>query len=354
MTDKAFTFFVSPAGSDRWSGTCPDPGADGAGPFETLQRAQREARKTRVADRHARVNIQVRGGRYFLDETVVFTPEDSGAPRAPVVYSAYPGEAPVFSGGRRVTGWETSTANGRPCWVADLRKSGAVRLRFTQLFVNGGRRWRPRLSKTGFFHFAGLPEDADAPGGFYKGSDRACYRPGDIREWKNLDDVELVVLQLWFDTHHRIREIDAAKNEVRFAGPSIGSLHDEKGDMARYFVENVFEALEEPGQWYHDRAADRLYYMPRPHEDPATAEVIVPVLDTLIHFKGSRERPVSHIRLENLAFRHAEWQPPPDYFGSVQAAYDVPGAVLLDRAADCVLYGCEISQVSGAIPGNCG
>jgi len=346
ITEQIFTFFVSPAGSDQWSGTCPDPAEHGAGPFATIARAQLEARKTLSGNRYAAVSVLIRRGRYFLDQPIVFTSEDSGTARSPVVYGAYPGEASAFSGGRRIANWAEGTVNGRKCWVADLKLAGLADLNFTQLFVNGKRRQRPRLPKKGFFHFAGIPEEASSFQGFCKGPDRALYSDDNIKRWKNLTDIGVVVLQLWFDTHYKISEIDTEKKEVRFSGPSIGSLKDEKGEMARYCLENVFEALDAPGEWYLDKPKARLYYIPFPDENMEGADVIVPVLDTLVRFQGSKEHPVSHIRLENISFRHAEWRPPANFVGAVQAAYDVPGALVLEYAAHCVLYACEISQIS--------
>ncbi len=37
---------------------------------------------------------------------MVFTPADSGTAAAPITYAAYPGEQPVLSGGRAITGWQ--------------------------------------------------------------------------------------------------------------------------------------------------------------------------------------------------------------------------------------------------------
>lgn len=346
MADQQFTYFIAPSGSDQWSGTCPEATEPGMGPFATLERAQAEVRKARAAHPNVPVTVHVRGGSYRLERPVVFTAEDSGTAACPVVYKAYAGEAPRFSGGRRITHWQSGVANGRACWTADVGQSGAGGVSFTQFFVNGIRRPRTRLPKQGYFHFTGLPAEAGDFQGFGKGPDRALYADDQIQPWTNLTDVSVVVLQLWFDTHYRISAIDPAKKEVRFSGPSIGSLRDEKGEMARYYLENIREALDQPGEWYFDKTEGRLYYVPCADETPETVEAIVPVLDTLVHFKGCKDRPVSHIRLENLAFSHAEWRPPADYVGAVQAAFDVPGAVILEHAADCVLYGCEVSQVS--------
>ena len=48
----------------------------------------------------------MRGGKYFLNETLVFTSADSGTQESPIVYAAYPGEKPILSGGRKISGWQ--------------------------------------------------------------------------------------------------------------------------------------------------------------------------------------------------------------------------------------------------------
>jgi hypothetical protein len=340
MTDR-IAFYVSTCGNDDWSGRLPEPAAGGGdGPFATPGRALAAARESAA---QGPASVQLRGGCYELAETLVFTPADDGQ-----VWSAFPGERAVLSGGRTLTGWQVGSHAGRPCWTLDLPEVAAGHWAFTQLWVNGRRRLRPRLPKTGFYRFSGLVEgDAGKFGGWGKGPARVCYRDGEIRRFHNLDDVELVAYQQWFDTHHRIKALDEERRVVEFHAPSIGSLVDETGDFARYVLVNVFEALTEPGEWYLDRTAGRLYYLPLPGETPDTVSVVAPRLAEIVRFEGTADRPVSGVRLEHLALCHNQWSRARNHPGVVQAAYDVPGAVVFDRAEGCVLYGCEIAHCAG-------
>ena len=347
--------FVSPEGNDAWSGKLPWPNVDETdGPFATVQRAQKAARACKVKGRQPRpVDIWLRGGTYFLSETWRFTPEDSGTAECPVTYRAFPGERPVLSGGQRISGWREGSVNGQACWIAEIPEVRQGKWYFTQLFVNGQRRRRARLPHEGYYRFAGLVAgDKDTGFNWLQGPQRAHYAGDDIRPFKNLDDVKIIVYQLWFDTHHRIRELDTAQRIVHFRQPSLGSLIDEKGESARYFVENILEGLGQPGDWYLDRADGLLYYIPmreegrRPRVERMEAvEVIAPRLQTLVHFQGNERQRVAHIRLENISFQHADWDFPPDCPGYIQAASGVPGAIILERAEACVLYGCEVAHV---------
>ncbi|MBN1554973.1 MAG: right-handed parallel beta-helix repeat-containing protein [Phycisphaerae bacterium] len=338
---RTVDFYVSPAGNDRWSGRHPDPADDGKdGPLATLAGAQAAVRRWKKQGRAAAINVWIRAGTYDLSQPVVFTPADSGTVKHPVVYAAYPGESAVFRGGKKLIGWSVGRHKKRTCWTLQLPDVKSGRWNFTQLFVNGERRSRPRFPNEGFFRFAEFVEGHGTFDAWCEGPDRMRYARGNLRNWKNLPDVELVTPQLWFETRHRIRTLDENNRTVYFKRPSIGSLMDEKGLHARYYVENVFESFGEPGQWYLDRPSGRLRYLPLPGEKSDTTEVIAPVLEALVVLRG-----VSNLRLENLVFRHAEWTRSKDYVGDVQAAYSVPGAVIFDRAEDCVLYGCEISRV---------
>jgi hypothetical protein len=349
---KTVTVFVSPCGNDHWSGLRPEPVADGSdGPLATPAAALAALRQLRQTGTAAGAGaVQLRAGTYYLSESLTLTPEDSGTAEAPVVISAFAGERVVLSGGRRITGWQAGEVHGRPCWTADLPEVRAGSWNFIQLFVNGERRWRPRLPKTGTYRFTGIPAEtggaADATD-WDRGPTAALYREGDIQaSWKNLDDVKLVVLRLWFEMHHRVRALDPATHTVQFRAKCFGPLRDEKDEFSRYFADNVFEALTEPGEWYLDRPAGRLYYLPRPGETLAETEVIAPRLAAVVRFAGSEATPVRHITLENLVFQHAEWDYPADDVGSIQAAYKVPGAIQFDHAETCALYGCEVAHVA--------
>ncbi len=88
---QASMFYVDPSGA----GADTNPGSS-VKPFATLARAQMAARTCRGREP---VTVLLRGGTYFLSETLVFTSADSGTKSAPVIYQAAPGEQPVVSGG---------------------------------------------------------------------------------------------------------------------------------------------------------------------------------------------------------------------------------------------------------------
>ncbi|MCS7048458.1 MAG: right-handed parallel beta-helix repeat-containing protein [Verrucomicrobiae bacterium] len=271
--------------------------------------------------------LVLRGGTYFLPRVLRLTDRHSG-----ITFAAAPGERVILSGGRRVTGWTV----GSRCWTAQVPGS------FKQLFVNGQRRPRTRWPATGFFYWADPTSRAPSAGWFK--SVREAYVPEGALDagWRNLSDVDIVSPNGFWDDHLRIKSFDPVTRRVEFTSYAVNVLTGEHGKMARFYVENVFEKLDSPGQWYHDRPTGTLYYRPMPGEEPDETEVIAGRLDAIVRLAGCRE-----VTFENIAFHHAENFLPPDYPGDPQAAYTVPGAIQLDRAENCRLIGCEIAHVAG-------
>ena len=328
-------FFVSPKGNDHWSGRLAEPNKDD-GPFATVARAQQAVRALLPTLNPRRtVRVVLRGGTYYLNETLMFGPEDSGTPDAPVVYMAKTGEAVVLSGGRRITGGRWGEANGHKTWIVDIPEVKEGKWNFRQLFVNGVRRPRTRLPKQGEYRIESLP---GYTGDFLRSPTKQfVYTPDNIvPTWRNLHDVEVVGITRWLDNRLPIESVDASTNTVTFDRPSLFALLS--GDKpGPYWVENVFEALDTPGQWYLDRPQGRLYYLPFPGEDAPSAEIVAPRLTQVVRVVGRPDAVAHDLRFEGLTFSHTEWQPPADYASSLQAGIEVPGALLFDYAERCAV-----------------
>ncbi|MBN1444093.1 MAG: right-handed parallel beta-helix repeat-containing protein [Planctomycetes bacterium] len=335
---EALELYVATGGDDAWSGRLAEPSAARTdGPFATVARARDEAR--RLKEKGA-VTILVRGGTYFLEQPLVFEPQDSG-----IVCAAYPGERPVLSGGRRVTGWRKGPGD---LWQADLPEVRAGRWYFRQLFVGGERRQRARSPNTGYHRIAKLVPGPPIPNAKPVARDRFVFAPGDIRPWPRLSDVNVILMHSWETSIHPLKSVDTESSTVVFAAPmrewwSIGYWEEAQ----RYSIENAFELLDRPGEWYLDRDAGLLSYLPLPGERMDSVEVIAPVLPELVRLEGDADagRFVDRVVLRGLAFRHADWVLAPEGNSSTQAAVEVPATVMADGARDCAIEGCEVAHV---------
>jgi hypothetical protein len=339
----AADFFVSSRGNDLWSGKMADPG-ENDGPFASVERAREAVRQLRKSQNELRpVRVVLREGTYYLDAPLEFGPDDSGTEKAPVVYAAAAGETVVLSGGRRLEGAHRGGVGGRQAWMVDLPEVKQNSWRFRQLFVNGIRCPRTKLPKQGEYRIESLP---GYTGDFLRSPTKQfVYAPGNVvPTWRNLHDVEIVGITKWLDNRLPIESVDEQTRTVTFDRPSLFALL--AGDKPGfYWVENAFEALDTPGQWYLDRPGGVLYYLPRPGEDAASAGIIAPRLTRVLRVAGQANAPVHDLHFEGLTFAHTEWQPPADYASSLQAGVEVPGALLFDYAERCAVTGCRIEHV---------
>jgi hypothetical protein len=280
--------YVSPTGNDAWSGKLPDPkGNDG--PFATLARARDAVRALKAAGPLTQpVKIVLRGGRYLLPETFILDAQDSGTTDCPITYIAFKGEKPLLAGCRAVTGFQPW--KGR-IMVADLKGTPLEQVRFRQLFCNGERQvlarhpnLDPRDPHGGeWAHVASVDGEAV--------KDRFHYTDEVEKNWTHVERAE-VGIHPYFDWAWNVvgvKSVDRADKQIFLRGNVSYDLH--VGD--RYFIQNLLEELDAPGEWYLDPDAARLYFWPP--TDIARAEVLAPVVGDLLKLTGA-----SHVTLRGL------------------------------------------------------
>lgn len=357
--DRVMEFYISPAGKDRWSGRLPEPNEDDTdGPFASIKGAQTHLRylKTRprqlatphtVAGIAGPVVVWLRDGRYPVTGPILFDPEDS----IPVTYAAFPGETPVIDGGVHITDWEVTEMNGRTAWVADLPDVAAGKWEFRQLFVNGERRLRPRFPRDGLFRMKdvpGMPLPAGWGGGGYT---RFVCNDGDVKTFRNLNDIEVVYVHFWIEERSPIASFDPETNMVTMVRESRTNLVGSFGpQFADYYLDNVFEAMTEPGDWYLDRATGRLYYLPMPGETPEATDVVAPRALQLLRVIGRPEEGkfVEHVRFRGLTFQHTDWRHPGESAAASVDAFVLPSGLRLSRG-NCAAAGQAASDVPGVV-----
>ena len=327
-------FYVSTQGNDAWSGTLASPNEMHTdGPFASIHRAQEAVRESKRPNRP--LTVFIRGGTYRLTKPTVFTPEDSGTSEGPVVFAAYPGEKPVISGGRKITGWKHSDGN---LWSVELPAVKSGKWYFNDLYVNNERRRRPRLPKDGFYRVESIVSP-DVKNAFH-------YAKGDIQPSVNLDDIEVVYFNAWDELRMRIAELDQDTRTVTLTGSNNWPFN-QWDPHSRYYLDNVREALDEPGQWYLDRKTGVLYYYPLPGEDMKKAEVIAPVLEELVCIEGNVDKNqfVEHIHIRGLTFSHTGWSLPPEGLVPIQAEFKVGAVITANGARFCSVEDCELSHI---------
>ncbi|MFO0887810.1 MAG: PDZ domain-containing protein [Isosphaeraceae bacterium] len=122
------------------------------------------------------------------------------------------------------------------------------------------------------------------------------------------------------------------------------------GMHPRYrMVENVFEELDAPGEWYHDARSGTLYLFPPAGVDFDRAVVEAVRLRHLVEFRGTRRDPVRFVTLKGLTLRHAARTFMDNKEPLLRSDWTTyrGGAILFEGAEDCGLNGLTLDQVGG-------
>lgn len=328
-----YKFYVAIDGNDNWSGAIAEK-SDADGPFATIGRAKdavRELIKSGKAD--GTITVYVRGGMYFLDKPLIFTPEDTGTVKTPIKYISYNNEISIISGGKAITGFKQ---NGK-LWSVEIPEVKSGEWLFYQLFVNEKRRVNARMPNEGYLRTVETLE---------KGFD---FRTGDIRRWDNIEDARITLFHLWESSTHYIESIDDNKSYVELDTgiPWGGMCWIEKEQ--RYIIENVFEGLDQPGEWYLNRKSGTLYYYPMAEEKLENVQVIAPILPvTLIDFQGDpeNEKFISYISFNGINFAHSDARLAKGQIPQVlQAAFKQNAAIMAKGLRNSSFENCRVEHL---------
>ncbi len=319
---RAAEFFVAPNGDDSQSGSKNQP-------FATLHRAQAAARQARGQGQP--VTVFLRGGTHYLAKPLVFEPPDSGTKDAPVVYRAFDKETPVVSGGVKLKlKWEAFRDGISKAKVPDG-------LTTDQLFVNGVRQ---HLARYPNFN----PEEQ-----VYNGFAADALSAARVKRWADPRGgfIHAMHAAEWGGYHFVI----TGKKDDGTLTYEGGWQNNRPSPMhGRFrFVENIFEELDAPGEWFLDSKANTLYFYPPAGVQLATAEVEAVRLRHLVEFRGTAEAPVRFVTLTGLTFRHAARTFMDNKEPLVRSDWTTyrGGAVFYTGTEDCALEDSFIDQVGG-------
>lgn len=340
------TWFVAADGDDAWSGGLPAPNRDRTdGPFASLRRARDELRRRKAAGGlpHG-ATVLVREGTYFLAEPLIFSPQDSGTEQGPITYAAAPGEKVALKGSRRITGWRRHRG---AIYRADLSGLQLGAGRFWQLFYKGKRQILARVPNFdpkhprsgGFLYVAGTLQKDDLsplPYNPWAAREKASkvallYNPDrlDPSKWARPAEARIHVWP-WLNWNRDIlpvKAVDSRRKIITLGRRARYPLIEGN----RFFVENVAEELDAPGEWHYDEASKQLTFWPPDGQHPA-GEVSVPVLAALVRFQGDEATGefVRYIRLRGFAVAESQ-----------------DSLVILSTAAHCTVAACTLTGCRG-------
>ena len=230
------------------------------------------------------ITVYLLGGTYRLASTFQLGVADSGENGYTVAYEAYPGQRPVISGAMQVTGWSLYDSS-----LGIYRASVPAGTQSSQLFVNGTRAVRAR--------------SASNPSGFTLSGSSFVTSDSSYLSYTNVSDIQIVDDNDWKQMRCPLTSITETSsggsslnvNPTCFAEnntdvPNVGFPLNGNGLPvfdAISWIENAYQLLTEPGQFYFDSGVGYLYYIPLPGQNMATADVELPVLQDLVDLSGT-------------------------------------------------------------------
>jgi hypothetical protein len=321
----AADIYVSPNGLDSNSGSVNNPVA-------TLPAAQELARTQSAKGQP--VTVHLRGGKYNLASTLTLTPEDSGTATAPVIYQADNGEEVIVTSGEPLTGLK---------WVP--YKNGILQTTvpddFTtdQLFVNG----KPQI-------MARYPNYDPAARNFNgDGKLDDVLSPQRLAGWSDPEGgfIHSLHANEWGGLSYQI----IGKNSDGTLKYEGGWQNNRPSGMNKnhVMVENIFEELDAPGEWYLNAKTHTLYFYPPVGLDLINAQVEGVRLPILVEFQGTAAAPVKSVFFKNLVFTEAArtfMQTKEPLLRTDWAIYR-GGAILFTGAESCSITDCTLRQLGG-------
>ena len=307
----------------------------------SLHRARELVREMRREAPAEPVTVWIAGGDYLQGEPLVLGPEDSGTAEAPVVWRAVEGETPRLLGARKLNATDfrpvsdpatlariAPEARGQVVEVdaaaLDLRRLGPYPDVFSDtggilsLFTAERRLPLSRYPNRGFLSIrkilfnAGGPTDRRWEGAAWHLLEE--HPTGGIFEYRDefADKHAIWAKQLdrgvwmkgywripWQNEAIRVLAIDTEKQVLTLSRPIPGGIGNkytrpEGNGRESYWVMNLLEEVDQPGEWCLDFVDRKIYLWP-PESPDGTEIFVADTLEAVVKLDGA-----SHVTLRGL------------------------------------------------------
>ena len=262
------TYFISSCGNDSADGSLDSPLLH---IHEAIERGENSDDQE--------IHVYIREGKYYLDTSLVIDADKWKNKR--LTLSAYNNESVVLSGARKLSLNWVKQKNG-------IWKSKTEAGKGDQLFVDGEKRILAR--------YPNFEE-----GAIFNGTAADAIAPARVKRWKSPEGGFIHTLHArdWGDMHYVITGKD--DKSVLFEGGYQNNRPSNMHDKYR-FVENIYEELDAPGEWFLDGKAGYLYYYPYPDENIDNEIFEIAEIPSLIEIKGIENDRASDVTVRGICF----------------------------------------------------
>lgn len=310
--------FVSVDGNDNAAGTI-------ISPLQSLAKAILLSQKSPFKN----VHIFLRGGTYYPDTTIIL---DAVSNKDKIIYiGSYKNETVVISAAKKIpVDWKVYKEN---IYAAKL----ALSFEPDALFISGVAAIMARYP------------NYDSAARVFNGIAADAISDEKVKQWNNPSGGFVHALHSgeWGSFHYRITGKDN-DGKLKMIG---GWQNNRPSSMHKNFrfVENIFEELDAPGEWYYNSNEQVLYYYPRNNEEIQNGTVELSRLKSLICLKGDAAAPLKNVTISNIEFtgtKRVLMEKHEPLLRSDWMLYRT-GTILLTGTENCKIINCNFSQLGG-------
>ena len=291
-----------------------------------VQSALDAAMKIRLRDPLAEITIFVEPGDYYLNSIITVPASLNGL----TIAGPGKGQARIKGSTPLKAAWEKFNEN---IFVASVDAA----LDFDQLFMNGQKQILARYP------------NYNENGGHWQGHAADALSKDRILRWKKPAGTIIHAMHgnEWGEFHYVISRVNP-DGTFLYTG---GHQNKRPAPMHKLYrmVENVFEELDSPGEWFLDRDVNKLYYWPAQGTDIKTAKFEAVTLRCLLNIAGDEKSPVKNITIQGLSFEQSHRTFMETYEPLLRSDWTIyrGGAVFIQGAENCSVKGCEFNGLGG-------
>ncbi len=299
LLSKGVTFYVSKQGNDSNNGSIEKP-------FATIQKGINTVKRLKIPQ----ATIFIREGTYELNTSLLINGIKNG-----LTLTSFPGEKVQIIGGKQIRGFKP--INNKIKLFDRINKEVRAKIHYINLKKLGIKKYGKIMPRG--FKFPITPSGLmlyfnDKPMTIARWPNKGWARTGDIPEnlkkrgfkyvgnrpkyWHNTDNIWMYGFWYWdwADAYLKIKKIDTQKKEIIVSDPQSPYFYKKN---RRYYVFNLIEELDFPGEWYLDQQTGILYFYPP--GDINNAKIYISTLkDPILKIENSHK-----IKIKNITFSYS-------------------------------------------------
>ena len=343
-TSNLSTLYVSQKnGNDRSRGFLPYDNGCFMGPVNSIELALNTVSQMRIFGANQPVTIKILDEKYEISSPIVLDKTHSNL-------TIEGTEGTLISGGMEVSGFKKDTFNGVECVSVDLSDKGEPD--FSDFDVKGKACERPKFPEEGTLCPEAVENNEPWVCSKWFVAKEEDFKT--IKNFKNKEDLWVSFNHYWIDEHTPVESVDLTTGKIEFKYVSRFTLFlDDPVSSPEYYIENVAEMFKKPNQWYYDKKAKKLYYIP----ENADEEIVgyIPLTNKIFVIKGEEDNKAKNIFIRNLSLAYTKGEyvststpriPHPQgevgYASDYQSVWSGHGGIEFENACGCSVENCKL------------